>query len=368
MPGLGGDNGNENIRLSNGAQSTYISRTVVEFNYFSNTGMGDSEAISVKCQENVLRYNTFTQNPDAMMVFRNGNDNIAYGNFFIDAGGIRLKEANNIYLYNNYFERAGVSGTMNAVTYDYVTGNLKNINFLHNTFVEPGKIDLSSGATSNTWANNIFVKNVGDIFMGSAGGINWYSNLYSGASLGISIPVSGMRAADPKLSINADGYFSLSSASPAINAATFSISGIPDIANVDDDPTIRYDASMQFRDSSKDIGSDEFVIGDRINRLLKLSDVGPSYLGGPNGASQPSQPPAVPVLSIGSPTKSSLTLSWVEDTAIVPVTGFDILRCSGLRCTPSLVIASVGNSTRKYTDSGLPRWLCREGGGNLKLA
>jgi hypothetical protein len=34
MPGLGGDNGNENIRISNGATSTYVSRTVVEYCYF----------------------------------------------------------------------------------------------------------------------------------------------------------------------------------------------------------------------------------------------------------------------------------------------------------------------------------------------
>ena len=54
-----------------------------------------------------------------MMVFRNGNDNIAYGNFFINAGGIRVKEANNIYCYNNYFENSGVGGTMDAVKLDY---------------------------------------------------------------------------------------------------------------------------------------------------------------------------------------------------------------------------------------------------------
>ena len=38
MPGAGGDNGNECIRLSNGAQSEYIARTVVEYCYFNNTG------------------------------------------------------------------------------------------------------------------------------------------------------------------------------------------------------------------------------------------------------------------------------------------------------------------------------------------
>ncbi|MCX6136398.1 MAG: hypothetical protein NTV54_02755, partial [Ignavibacteriales bacterium] len=51
MPGAGGDNGNECIRISNGATSTYVCRTVVEHCYFENTGPGDSEVISVKCRE-----------------------------------------------------------------------------------------------------------------------------------------------------------------------------------------------------------------------------------------------------------------------------------------------------------------------------
>lgn len=279
MQGAGGDYGNENIRLSNGAQSTYVSRTLVEFNYFSNTGKGDSEAISVKCRENVLRFNTFKNNPDAMMVFRNGNDNIAYGNYFIDSGGIRIKEANNIYIYNNYFERSGVGGTMNAVSYDYVSGNLKNINFIHNTFVESGKIDLSSGATANTWTNNIFVKSSGELLSGSTFGITWTNNLYWGSALA---PIQGMTNIDPKLGINSDGYFGLLSDSPAINAGSDKFPNILDVPNIDDDPTIRYDNGLQLRDSRKDIGADEYVIGDQKNRPLTLSDVGPSYLGGPS--------------------------------------------------------------------------------------
>jgi hypothetical protein len=156
MPGPGGDNGNECIRIANGVQSASACRTIVEYCLFTNTGGGDSEAISVKSQENVLRYNTFRDNPNAMMVFRNGDNNVAYGNFFLSSGGIRVKEANNIFCYNNYFERAGLGGSMNAVTYLYVSPNLRNINFLHNTFVECGLIDLASGATQNTWANNLF--------------------------------------------------------------------------------------------------------------------------------------------------------------------------------------------------------------------
>ncbi len=262
---------------------------MVEYCYFNNTGDGDSEAISVKCRENVIRFCTFTNNQNAMLVFRNGNDNIAYGNFFIGAGGIRVKEANNIYCYNNYFENSGVGGTMNAVTYVYISPNLKNINFIHNTFVECGLIDFDTGATANTWANNIFKKSSGNIFAGSGTGITWAGNIRSG-NLGISIP-SGMTNTNPQLVLNSTGYYGLASNSPAIDTSSASYPAIPDIANVDDDPSLLLDISGQTRPASKllkDVGCDEFGVNGTLNRPLALSDVGPSYLGGPSGAVSPS--------------------------------------------------------------------------------
>lgn len=283
MPGAGGDNGNECIRISNGSTSTYVSRTTVEFCYFSNTGLGDSEAISVKCRENILRYNTSVNNQKAMFCFRNGDNNIAYGNFFIGAGGIRVKEANNIYCYNNYFERSGIGGNTDAVTYVYYTANttniLNNINFIHNTFVECGDIDLDHGATDNTWANNIFKKNSGDIFTGSTLGIAWAGNIYNG-TLGVSIP-SGMTKVDPALALNTDGFYGLTASSPAIDAASANYPAILDITNVDDDPALLLDISGQPRPvlvTLKDVGCDEYTTGASTNHPLKLSEVGPSYL------------------------------------------------------------------------------------------
>ena len=282
MPGAGGDNGNECIRLSNGAQSKFVARTVVEYCYFEDTGLGDSEALSVKCRENVLRFNTFKNNQKAMMVFRNGDNNIAYGNFFINAGGIRVKEANNIYCYNNYFENSGDGNITAPVKYVYVSPNLKNINFIHNTFVDGTSIDLDNGAATNTWANNIFKKSSGNIFMGSTSGISWAGNIYSG-TLGVSIP-SGMTNVNPQLVINSDNYYGLSSTSPAIDASSSSYPAILDITNINDDPSILLDISGQTRPATKtlkDVGCDEYTTGSITNRPLKISDVGPSYLGGP---------------------------------------------------------------------------------------
>jgi hypothetical protein len=292
----------------------------VEYCYFKNTGPGDSEAISVKCRGNVLRYNTFTNNPNAMMVFRMGNDNIAYGNFFINAGGIRVKEANNIYCYNNYFQNSGVGGSMDAVKLDYqsvVTPGdpnpniCSNVNFLHNTFVECGDIDLGGiGPTTNTWANNIFQKSSGAIFMNANTGTTWAGNIRLG-TLGITIP-SGMTNLDPQLVINADGYYGLASNSPAIDASSTNYPAILDIANVDDDPALLLDISRQARPSTKtlkDAGCDEFTTGNTLNRPLGLSDVGPSYLGGPGGATAPAigTQPQSQTVNAGAPVSFFIT-------------------------------------------------------------
>jgi len=253
---------------------------------------------------------------------------VAYGNFFIGAGGIRIKEANNIYCYNNYFENAGVGGTMNAVTYDYISPNLKNINFLHNTFVECGLINLSSGATNNTWANNVFKKSSGDIFIGSSSGITWSGNIYQG-TLGISIP-SGMTNLDPKLTKNSENYYGLSDLSPAINNSSATYPAIMDIANIDDDPSLSFDISGQSRPmlkSEKDAGCDEFTSGNTNNRPLILTDVGPSYLGGPGGIVKQNQTitfnplPAKSVgdadFSPGATSSSGLTVSYTSSNLSV---------------------------------------------------
>lgn len=293
LRGDGGDFGNEPIRLSNGAESAFAARTVVEYCYWNNTGQGDSESISVKCRENVIRYCTFVNNPDGMLVFRNGNDNVAYGNFFVGAGGIRVKEANNIFCYNNYFERSGVGGSAAAVEYDYVSGNLRNINFLHNTFVNCGNVNLGgAGASGNTWANNIFKKaGGGAIFSNLNGGTAWVGNIYDG-TLGVTI-TAGMERTDPLLGSNAGGFLEVLSGSPAINRASASYPSIPAITGLDIDAALLLDANGRTRPADraqKDIGCVENAAGTITNRPLTPAAVGPSYLGGPTAGSW--HPPA----------------------------------------------------------------------------
>ena len=293
--GLGADYGNEPIRIGLGAEALNASRTIVEHCYFNNTGLGDSETISVKSRENVIRFCTFTNQQNGMLCFRNGDDNAAYSNFFINAGGIRVKEASNIYCYNNYFENSGVGSSADAVTYVYVTplvpptvdaprtSNLVNVNFIHNTFYNCGSIDLGgAGATNNTWANNIFKKTSGSIFKNANSGTTWLGNIGSG-TLGIPI-TAGMTNVDPLLTTNANGYRGIIASSPAINAASSAYSAIIDITNIDDDPTLLFDISGQARPvtkSLKDVGCDEDTTGTITNHPLLVTQVGPSYLNGP---------------------------------------------------------------------------------------
>jgi hypothetical protein len=181
--GLGGDFGNEPIRIGLSTENSNKSRAIVEYCYFNNTGLGDSESVSIKCQENTIRFCTFTNQQNAMLVFRNGDNNLAYSNFFINAGGIRVKEANNVFCYNNYFENSGVGSSADAVTYVYDTTTypvvLNNINFIHNTFYNCGTINMGgTGATNNTWANNIFQKSSGAIFSNPNLGTTWVGNIY----------------------------------------------------------------------------------------------------------------------------------------------------------------------------------------------
>ena len=206
LPGPGGDYGNEPIRIGVGEKSEFISRTVIEYCYWENTGLGDSENISVKCRQNVIRYCTFKNNKEGMLVFRNGNDNMAYGNSFIDAGGIRVKEASNIFCFNNYFENSGIGGRAGSVNYDYVAGNLQNVNFLFNSFFNCAPISIGGvGVARNSWSNNIFSNMTGAIFQEVNQGTKWLGNIYQG-STGLT-PISGLKSGVAKFTKKLNDFY-----------------------------------------------------------------------------------------------------------------------------------------------------------------
>lgn len=286
MPGGGGDWGNECIRIGDGAYSLMISRTVVEYCYFEDTGAGDSEAISVKSRENILRYNTMNNNPDAMFAFRNGDNNVAYGNFFIKSGGIRCKQANNIFCYNNYFEGAGTNqtsglaggGTAPVFLEYYGAGYGDNFNFIHNTFYGCTANIIETPLTNCTWANNIFYKSSPSIFSGTTSGQSFAGNIYNLSTVGLTIP-SGMTNSDPKLVLNTDGYYGLSATSAGINGASATFPKMLFITGID---TLLMDIQGQVRPAvraQRDVGCEEYnATGTVTNKPLSLANVGPGYL------------------------------------------------------------------------------------------
>ena len=287
MPGFGGDFGNECIRIGDGAYSTYVSRTLVEYCYFEDTGSGDSEAISVKSRENCLRFNTMYNNPDAMFSFRNGDNNVAYSNFFIKSGGIRCKQSNNIFCYNNYFQESGKyqnsslagSGTY-PIRFEYFgSGYGNNFNIIHNTFYNCLKSSIDTGIINCTWANNIFYSNTSTIFSGSNNGQNFAGNIYQGV-LGLPI-TSGMNNINPLLVPNMYNYYGLSKSSSAIGTTSSIYPQILNIIGLNNDPNLLLDIEGQSRPATltlKDIGCDQYTNGNIINYPLDSCQVGPFYL------------------------------------------------------------------------------------------
>ena len=212
-----------------------------------------------------------------MFSFRNGDYNVAYGNFFFQSGGIRCKQANYIYCYNNYFENANSNPPVYLEYSDSLSGN--NFNLIHNTFYRGIPVQIDTGMKNNIWANNIFYSDSATIFTGALNGQTFMGNLYQG-NIGFSI-ASGMTNVNPLLTINSSGFYAISYGSPAINAAVTGYPAILDIPVVNDDPNLALDIQGQSRPSSttlKDVGSDEFKTGSVINHPLQLCETGPFYL------------------------------------------------------------------------------------------
>ena len=289
--GDGGDFGNEPIRIGLGVEQNNTSGCIVEYCYFENVGLGDSESISLKSTFNVIRYNTCNNNPRAQFVFRTGNKNSAYGNFFINSGGIRIKEGGDHMVYNNYFEGEAKFPSLQLMNFKLnrktkVGNPLSNIFVFHNTFYNPGKIEFGGEGNNPPknvqFANNILYKNSGTMFADPNSDVVFLNNLYfGGATLGVPSDKKEFLNSDPLLVKNSFGYYSLSAKSPAINNAGADYPDILKNAVVDNDADLLLDIEGKPRPkekTEKDIGCDEFTTGKSLNHPLKKSEAGPSYL------------------------------------------------------------------------------------------
>ncbi len=279
--GTGNDLGIEPIRIGLSTQADRISRSLVEYCYFTECD-GDGELISSKATQNVYRFNTFENNSKAELVLRHGSEAIVYGNFFLNGkGGVRVREGQDHYIYNNYF-----SGINDRAIYlqNESSDPLDNINIAFNTIVDCSEVILGGNGsfkpTNVTFANNVFTDPDNRLFEEATGTETWIGNIANG-TLGITLPANGITVVNPELVANSEGFFGLSENSPAINAAQSGYTTLPQFAGMEAiDMEILFDLMGQNRPSligDKDLGCNEYPHNILIEPIATESNTGPSY-------------------------------------------------------------------------------------------
>lgn len=282
FPGGGNDEGVEPIRIGVSTQADFISRTLVEYCYFTKCD-GDGEIISSKASQNVYRFNTFENNIKAELVLRHGSQAIVYGNFFLNGkGGVRVREGQDHYIYNNYFQQLEDRAIF---LQNENSDPLDNINIAFNTIVDCDEVLLGgdgddSPPTNVTIANNIFAAPNDDLFEDATGSETWIRNIAFG-SLGITAPSSGLMLLDPQLEENAAGFSGLTAGSPAINAALPGYAALPQFPGMEPiDTDILLDLMGQARPATvteKDLGANEFPHNAGIMPIATEENTGPDY-------------------------------------------------------------------------------------------
>ena len=281
--GGGNDDGIEPIRIGVSTQAEFMSRSTVEYCYFTQCN-GDGELISSKATQNVYRYNTFEDNPLAELVLRHGDQAVVYGNFFINGmGGVRVREGQEHVIFNNYF--TGLTRRSLYLQND-ADFPVRDITVAFNTFIDSEQIRLSQHPdrddkpTGITFANNIFAKPSEDLFRDDTGEETWIGNISSG-SLRIDRPGEGLVNNDPLLELNSEGYYGLSATSPAIDAAVPGFPALPEYDGLETDNTIALDLMQQQRPAeinAKDLGCSEFPHNVTIRPMATEENTGPTYL------------------------------------------------------------------------------------------
>ena len=280
--GTGNDLGIEPIRIGLSTQANRISRTLVEYCYFTQCN-GDGEIISSKATQNVYRFNTFKDNPLAELVLRHGSQAIVYGNFFLSGkGGIRVREGQNHYIYNNYFYDLW---DRTIFLQNEASDPLEAINIAFNTIVNSAEVRLGGDGDSHPpenviFANNIFADPLEPVFRNATGTETWLGNMIEG-SLGISSPSNGITNANVQLIENNKGYFGLSPNSPAINTAITGFTLLPEFEGIAEiDSEISFDLMRQNRPTTvaeKDLGCNEYPHEVLIQPIATEDNTGPSY-------------------------------------------------------------------------------------------
>ncbi|SDX52835.1 Chondroitinase B [Amycolatopsis xylanica] len=264
-----GSNGGESIRLGLSSYQKYSANAVLEYNLFEKAD-GDSEAISVKSSDNIIRYNTI-RNSRGFIVLRHGDRSVVEGNMLFDNSGIRF-HGNDHKIINNYVDTTGGRGIIFGSGSEADSGPTSKEHdrpdrdvVAYNTVIGQKDVIHGDGGTFKpkdcVLANNILIGTSGNLVsMPSGSVVKYEGNIAWGGAAGM--PSDGYKSVDPKLVKDANGLWRLSPGSPAIDAGVGSY------------PYAATDFDLQARAGKYDIGADEFLPGG-ARKALTTADVGP---------------------------------------------------------------------------------------------
>lgn len=287
MPGSGGGNGNEILRIGCMGCETFFSNTVVEHNLFMNTQLG-GVSVGVRSMGNSIRFNTFqTLLTGFGISFIKGNMNAAYGNIFVASSGVDLKAVNDTAIFNNYF-----SGSAAPLRFEYANSSaneamMNNIKVVHNTFVDSMSIDLAGAIVPANMPGNIMMVNnvftrpntiaTVPMFANATSFFSAYGNAYSPTiNLGLSpLYASGFSPIDPALTVNGYGVYVPTRNLQGVASPNWDFSSYVWLP----DTSLSVDIAGQSRPTmklSKAIGCLEY---SRVSSVkpLTFTDIGPAY-------------------------------------------------------------------------------------------
>ncbi|MFD9888164.1 polysaccharide lyase 6 family protein [Amycolatopsis sp. NPDC059027] len=267
-----GTNGGESIRFGLSGRQHAVAKGLIENNLFEKAD-GDSEAISVKSSNNVVRYNTIV-NSRGTLSMRHGWDSRVEGNILIGGTtGIRFFGNNHVVVNNIVEDTAGTAmefgggevrdDTTSGTNHDAADHCLVAFNTLSGT---GALISYGSGKpfppSDDTLADNVLLGKGQAAAKGTGTSSHFTGNILFGASAG-SLPSDAYRTIDPKLARDAHGLLRPAATSPVIGKATGSF------------PQVTLDIDQQARPSAKDVGADQYNTATPARPLTK-TDVGPS--------------------------------------------------------------------------------------------
>ena len=196
-------------------------------------------------------------------------------------GGIRVKEGQNHYIFNNYFQNLA---DRTIWLMNHSANPLDSILIAYNTIVNCKYLRLGAPGDDPPEhvfiANNIFSDPKSHLFHNATGRETWIGNIAQG-NLGMTAPVTGLSLLNPNLNTNSDDFYNIENNSPAIDGSQTGYPAIPGFPGMELDNNVVLDIMQQIRPSNiseKDVGCSEYSENAVITPHVDETNTGPHYL------------------------------------------------------------------------------------------